>query len=70
MRNGVQQAKDRFMLGMAISALSLRPGETRTRQELAAFTGVSRQAIENIELRGLRKCRRMLEATAKEHLFR
>lgn len=53
-------ARRRFMLGMVVSALFMEPGQRRTREELAAFAGVSRQAIEQRELKGLRKCRAWL----------
>lgn len=67
--------KTRFLLGMAISALSLKPGEVRSRGDLVCFLTaaglpISRQAIEDIECRALRKCRRTgLAMIAKEHLI-
>ena len=44
-------------LGLAVSALSLTPGERRSHYELAAFCGVSHSAIQQIEGRALRKLR-------------
>ncbi len=45
-------------LGLAISALTLRYGECRTQDEIAAYCGCSRQQICNIENRAIRKLRR------------
>ena len=50
--------KERFDLGCYVSSRFLQPGQSRDREKLGQFCGVSRQAIEHIELRGLRKCRR------------
>lgn len=44
-------------LGLAISALSLKYGQTRSQIELAAYCGCSQQAIQYIERRALRKMR-------------
>jgi hypothetical protein len=44
-------------LGLAISALTLRYGQTRTYQEMADFCGCSRNAIQSIENKALRKIR-------------
>ena len=54
-------------LGLAVSALSLQPGQTRTYRELSAFcvaagTPVSWQRIWQIEQRALRKLRAKLYA--------
>lgn len=49
---------DRVLLGLEISALTLRKGETRNCRELAAFCGCSWQNIHQIEQRALRKLRR------------
>ena len=70
-----QGRKRLFNLGMAVSSLSLQPGQTRTHREIAAFINAAGlsirwQAIWDIERRALRKCRRMLGAIAKEHLER
>lgn len=44
-------------LGLAISAVGLRPGQCRTTTELAAYTGLTKQAISHIEHSALRKLR-------------
>lgn len=44
-------------LGLAVSALSLRYGQTRTYEELAAFCGCSKTAIQCIENKAMRKLR-------------
>lgn len=51
------QKKDRLLLGLAVSRLSLRPGESRTQRELAAFCGCTHGAIQFIEQKALRKVR-------------
>lgn len=48
-------------LGLAISALSLEFGQTRTTEEIAAFCGCTKQNISHIELRALRKLRVKLQ---------
>jgi hypothetical protein len=48
-------------LGLAISGATLEPGETRSCEDLAAFCGCSRAAIEHILNRGLRKLRNKLQ---------
>lgn len=50
--------KSNIDLGLAVSALSLKPGETRTQREIAAFCDCSYQRIQQIEWRALRKIRR------------
>ena len=45
-------------LGLAVSALSLEYGQTRTAEEIAAYCGCHRRAIEKIEKRALRKLQR------------
>ncbi len=42
-------------LGLAVSALSLSYGQTRTPDELAAYCGCTRQQIDNIYQKALRK---------------
>lgn len=49
------QKKDRLLLGLAVSRLSLGPGESRTQRELAAFCNCSHGQIQWIEKSGLRK---------------
>jgi DNA-binding transcriptional regulator LsrR (DeoR family) len=44
-------------LGLAISALTLRYGQTRTHQQIADFCGCSRAAIQSIENKAMRKIR-------------
>lgn len=60
--------KERFDAGMFVASRFLHAGQFHSREKLGAFTGSSRQAIEHIELRGLRKCRRGgLLVIAKEY---
>jgi sigma-70-like protein len=47
-------------LGLAVSALSLTPGERRTTEQLAIFCGCTRQNISVIEHKALRKLRAKL----------
>lgn len=47
-------------LGLAISALTLRYGQTRTQKELAAYCGCSQQAIYEIERKAMRRIRMKL----------
>jgi hypothetical protein len=44
-------------LGLAISALTLRYGQTRTYEEIAGFCGCSKSAIQSIENKAMRKIR-------------
>jgi hypothetical protein len=44
-------------LGLAVSAATLEPGETRSHEDLAAFCGCSKTNIQHIERRALRKLR-------------
>lgn len=53
-------------LGLAVSALSLRPGQCRSYGELAAFCGCRRSLIQYYEQRALRKMRRRLTQIARE----
>jgi hypothetical protein len=48
-------------LGLAVSGATLKSGETRSHEDMAAFCGCSRQAIEHIERRALRKLRNKLQ---------
>ena len=50
-------------LGLAISGATLKYGETRTEEEIAAFCGCTRQAINRLYRMGLQKLR-------NEHIFR
>jgi len=47
-------------LGLAVSSLSLEYGHTRTYEELAAFCGCSKTAIQSIENKAIRKIRKSL----------
>jgi len=47
-------------LGIAISGALLKPGQTRTQTEIAAFAGCSKQNIEKLEKRALRKLRHLI----------
>lgn len=60
MKPATLKRDDRFMLGLAVSALSLQPGETRTCREIAAFCKTSPQNVSLIEHRALRKIRAKL----------
>ena len=58
-------------LGLAISGAKLEPGERRTTEELAAWCGVSKQAISKMEQVALRKVRtRLLFTLRKDHITR
>lgn len=52
---------DRIALGLAISACSMEPGQTRNLNEMAAFCDCTREAIRRIESSGLRKMRLRLQ---------
>lgn len=58
-------------LGLAISALSMQPGERRSTYQIAAFCGCSPQRIQQIEHRALRKIRAALyrDKQLQEELF-
>lgn len=47
-------------LGLAVSALSLVYGQTRTQEELKDFCNCDRRTIQNLEERALRKLRRAI----------
>jgi hypothetical protein len=53
-------------LGLAISRLSMRPGETRTAREISYFCNCSAWAISLIERRAIRKMRVRLAPFLKE----
>lgn len=57
MPKGVKQKDQHIDLGLAISGATLRYGETRTDDELAAYCGVSRAYINRLYHSGLRKLR-------------
>lgn len=48
-------------LGLAVSALSLPPGQTRSQRDLAAFCGCSKSTIQWIEKQAMQKVRKQLE---------
>lgn len=52
--------KERLLLGLAVSALSLRPGQTRTLRELAAFCDCHPYQIQRTEKIALEKLRKRL----------
>lgn len=58
------QRKRRLALGLAVSALSLKPGQTRSQRDLAAFCDCSKSTIQWIELKALHKLRKGLERAA------
>jgi len=47
-------------LGLAISGAMLKPGVTRSANEIAAFCGCRRSAIQSIEKKALSKLRKRL----------
>lgn len=47
-------------LGLAISGALMKPGQTRTAQEIADFCGVKAHAIQKYEYSGLRKLRKRM----------
>lgn len=49
--------EQRYEVGMAASAATLHLGQIRSQLELARACGVSHQAIQQVEKRGLRKLR-------------
>jgi DNA-directed RNA polymerase sigma subunit (sigma70/sigma32) len=53
-------------LGLAVSSLSLRPGQTRTHRELAAFCNCTHGTIQFIEKKALKKLRHQLSAFRRE----
>lgn len=55
-------------LGLAVSALSLAEGQSRSCEEIAAFCGVSKAAIQKIEAKAFRKFRQRGEHL-REELF-
>ena len=48
-------------LGLAISAATLEPGEHRTNEEIAAYCGCTRQNVDRIYQRAMRKLRVRLQ---------
>ena len=60
-----RKGKEQIDLGLAVSALSLRLGQTRSHAELAAFCGVHKRTIQKIEDVAIRKlrhrCRQLVE---------
>ena len=53
-------------LGLAILSVLANPGEPLTLDDIAAWCGCSRQAIENIERRALKKLRNALFFTDRQ----
>lgn len=62
----------RIDLGIAIAHATCAPGECRTREEIAAYTGLTVEAVRQIELRALARMRTrawdLLVATGLQHL--
>lgn len=54
---GKRITDNRIELGLAVSALSLRYGETRSTRELARFCNCAHVTIQNIERKALQKAR-------------
>ena len=54
-------------LGLAILSCISNQGERRSQSEIAAFCGCSRQRIEQIEAKALRKLRTRLRITCKDN---
>jgi DNA-directed RNA polymerase specialized sigma24 family protein len=54
-------------LGLAVSALSLQRGQTRSASELAAFCGVRHGTIQFIEKKAIKKMRKRLIALGVRH---
>ena len=52
----------RIDLGLAVSGALLKPGQTRTLRELAAFCGCHWNAIHHIEQKALKKLRHSCRA--------
>lgn len=59
MRGSLAKGAD-IDLGLAVSALSLSYGQTRSHGDLAAFCGCGRSNIQHIENNALRKLRRAI----------
>lgn len=55
-----QERNDRIMLGLAVSSLSMAPGQRRTADEIAAFCGCRKYAIQRTEKLALQKLRHAL----------
>lgn len=64
---GWQKAKaERLDLGLAISRLSMQPGQTRTLEEIAAYCECTREAIRKIEKSALAKMKARLQIELQE----
>ena len=55
-----KEKASRIDLGLAISRLTMEPGECRTLAEIAAYCGCSRQGIQYIEQKAILKVRKRL----------
>lgn len=53
--------KQRLLLGLHVSRLSLQPGQTRSQRELAYFCNCSKSTIQFIEKQAMQKVREKLE---------
>ena len=56
----------RIDLGIAIAHATTLPGQRRTFDEIAAYCGCSRQAIQQIEIRAFNKIRSRLQEHARD----
>ncbi len=60
------EMEQRAALGIAIAHATCPPGHRRTRAEIAAYAGVSSEAIRLIEVNALRKVREQVSAILRE----
>lgn len=68
-----RKGNDGFLLGLAVSALSMRPGQRRTHDEIAAYVSaagvpITRQAIQQTEQRALLKIKRKFPGNIMDYL--
>jgi hypothetical protein len=56
-RPDTYEGRSSIALGLAVAGATLKPGETRTCTELAAYAGCTRSHISAIERKALRKIR-------------
>lgn len=61
-----QKERQRIDLGLALLSCLLLPGESLTSEDMAAWCGCSRSAIQGIERRALAKVRQRLVAEIGE----
>lgn len=58
----------RVNLGLTLLQLRAKPGIPLSREDIAAWAGISPHAIKDIEIRALRKCQIPLKQILHEHL--